>query len=122
MTVGDQQKASLVVRVHPTNGIKMEGGFTYNNLNQETAGYVVGAKAYEDGNKRGTNPNPEAYRDSQSTRVWTRFTMESGDWEYIATPYFREVNMNFVQHFCQGSQLKIPSTGAMVFSLPPSET
>jgi len=84
----------------------MEGGLTYNNLNQETAGYVAGAKAYEDSDKRDTNPNPEAYRDSQSTRAWTRFTMESGDWEITATPYFREVNMSFVQHFLPGQPIE----------------
>ena len=102
----DQQKASWLYEYTLGNGIKMEGGFTYNNLNQETAGYVAGAKAYEDGDKRGTNPNPEAYRDSQSTRAWTRFTMNSGDWEYTATPYFREVNMNFVQHFVPGQPIE----------------
>ena len=71
----DQQKASWLYEYTLANGIQMEGGFTYNNLNQETAGYVAGTKAYEDSNRRDTNPNPEAYRDSQSTRAWTRFTL-----------------------------------------------
>ena len=102
----DQQKASWLYEYTLSSGIKMEGGFTYNNLNQETAGYVAGAKAYEDGNKRGTNPNPEAYRDSQSLRAWTRFTMESGGWDFTATPYFRDVNMNFVQHFLPGQPIE----------------
>ncbi len=102
----DQQKASWLYEYTLANGIQMEGGFTYNNLNQETAGYVAGAKAYEDSDKRDTNPNPEAYRDSQSTRAWTRFTMESGDWEITATPYFREVNMSFVQHYLPGQPIE----------------
>ena len=102
----DQQKASWLYEYTLANGIQMEGGFTYNNLNQETAGYVAGTKAYEDSNRRDTNPNPEAYRDSQSTRAWTRFTMESGDWEITATPYFREVNMSFVQHFLPGQPIE----------------
>ena len=102
----DQQKASWLYEYTLANGIQMEGGFTYNNLNQETAGYVGGAKAYEDSDKRDTNPNPEAYRDSQSTRAWTRFTMESGDWEITATPYFREVNMSFVQHYLPGQPIE----------------
>lgn len=102
----DQQKASWLYEYTLGNGVKMEGGFTYNNLNQETAGYVAGAKAYEDSDKRDTNPNPEAYRDSQSTRAWTRFTMESGDWEITATPYFREVNMSFVQHYLPGQPIE----------------
>ena len=102
----DQQKASWLYEYTLGNGVKMEGGFTFNNLNQETAGYVAGAKAYEDSDKRDTNPNPEAYRDSQSIRAWTRFTMESGDWEITATPYFREVNMNFVQHYLPGQPIE----------------
>ena len=102
----DQQKASWLYEYTLANGIQMEGGFTYNNLNQETAGYVAGTKAYEDSNRRDTNPNPEAYRDSQSTRAWTRFTMESGDWEITATPYFREVNMSFVQHYLPGQPIE----------------
>ncbi|MED5411942.1 MAG: TonB-dependent receptor [Pseudomonadota bacterium] len=102
----DQQKVSWLYEYTLANGIQMEGGLTYNNLNQETAGYVAGAKAYEDSDKRDTNPNPEAYRDSQSTRAWTRFTMESGDWEITATPYFREVNMSFVQHFLPGQPIE----------------
>ena len=102
----DQQKASWLYEYTLANGIQMEGGFTYNNLNQETAGYVAGTKAYEASNRRDTNPNPEAYRDSQSTRAWTRFTMESGDWEITATPYFREVNMSFVQHYLPGQPIE----------------
>ncbi|MBM89227.1 MAG: TonB-dependent receptor [Gammaproteobacteria bacterium] len=102
----DQQKVSWLYENSLANGIKMEGGFTYNNLNQETAGYVAGAKAYADSDKRDTNPNPEAYRDSQSTRAWTRVTMESGSWEITATPYFREVNMSFVQHYLPGQPIE----------------
>ncbi|GIS51198.1 MAG: hypothetical protein Ct9H90mP25_6320 [Gammaproteobacteria bacterium] len=37
----DQQKASWLYEYTLPNEIKMEGGFTYNNLNQETAGYVA---------------------------------------------------------------------------------
>ena len=102
----DQQKVSWLYEYTPDNGIKMDGGFSYLNLNQETAGYVVGDGGYKDTTMRDTNPNPEAYRDSVNSRIWTRFTMESGDWEYVLTPYFREVNMNFIQHFLPGTPIE----------------
>lgn len=102
----DQQKVSWLYEYTLDNGIRMDGGITSINLNQETAGFVVGTDAFEDTNLRDTNPNPEAYRDSSNTRVWTRFTMETGDWEYVLTPYFREVNMNFVQHFLPGQPIE----------------
>lgn len=97
----DQQKLSWLYQYTTANGAVLDGGFTTSNLNQETAGYVVGAKAYE-GSRRDTNPNPEAYRDSINTRVWTRITQQVDDWEIVMTPYFREANMNFIQHFLPG--------------------
>ena len=82
----------------------MEGGFTYNNLNQEMQATSSGPRHTRTAIKEEQTLTQRPIATVKSTRVWTR--MESGDWEYIATPYFREVNMNFVQHFCQGSQLK----------------
>ena len=97
----DQQKLSWLYNYTTANGARLDGGFTFSNLNQETAGYVVGLKAYE-GRLRDTNPNPEAYRDSKNTRVWTSFSQTLNDWDIVVTPYFREANMNFIQHFLPG--------------------
>ncbi len=97
----DQQKVSWLYNYTTQNGARLDGGFTTSNLNQETAGYVVGTKAYE-GSRRDTNPNPEAYRDSVNTRVWTSITQTVEEWEIVMTPYFREANMNFIQHFLPG--------------------
>ncbi len=97
----DQQKVSWLYHYATAKGATLDGGFTFSNLNQETAGYVVGPKAYK-GSLRDTNPNPEAYRDSVNNRVWTRFTQHVDDWDIVLTPYFREANMNFIQHFLPG--------------------
>lgn len=102
----DQQKASWLYNYTSSNGIAMDGGFTVTNLNQETAGYVTGLDAYKDSNLRATNPNPEAYRDSTSTRIWTSFSGEVNDWDVVVTPYFRDVNMNFMQHFLPGKPVE----------------
>lgn len=97
----DQQKVSWLYNYTSQNGTTLDGGFTISNLNQETAGYVVGDNNYK-GSLRDTNPNPEAYRDSVNTRVWTSVTQTIDEWELILTPYFREANMNFIQHFLPG--------------------
>ncbi len=99
----DQQKASWVYQYTTADGYILNGGFTATNLNQESAGFVTGKDAYKNDQLRDTNPNPEAYRDSKSLRVWTRINKQfANDWEVVATPYYRNINMNFVQHFNPG--------------------
>ncbi len=102
----DQQKLSWLYNYTTENGVELDGGFTHSNLNQETAGFVVGTNAYEDPLLRETNPNPEAYRDSASTRVWTRFSISSDEWDFVLTPYFRDVDMSFIQHFLPGQPIE----------------
>ena len=102
----DQQKLSWLYRYTTANGIDLDGGLTVNNLNQETAGFVVGTDAWRDAGLRKTNPNPEAYRDSASSRVWTRITWQLNDWEILLTPYWRKVDMNFIQHFLPGQPIE----------------
>ena len=99
----DQQKLSWRYQYTTAGGYALDGGFTVTNLNQETAGYVEGKDNYKNGSLRSSNPNPEAYRDNQSMRVWTRITKElSNGWELVATPYYRKADLNFIQHFLPG--------------------
>ncbi|MEX2131180.1 MAG: TonB-dependent receptor plug domain-containing protein, partial [Pseudohongiellaceae bacterium] len=99
----DQQKASWLYEYTTAGGYQLNGGITATNLNQETAGYVVGKDSYKDESIRETNPDAIAYRDNQSLRAWTRVTKQfENDWELIVTPYFREANLNFIQHFLPG--------------------
>lgn len=102
----DQQKVSWLYNYTTRNGATLDGGFTLINLNQETAGYVTGDDSYKDSALRDTNPNPEAYRDSVNGRVWTTITQQVDDWEVVMTPYFREVNMTFMQHFLPGKPIE----------------
>lgn len=100
----DQQKLSWRYQYSTDGGTFLDGGFTFTNLNQETAGYVEGTDSYKDDDLRTTNPNPEAYRDNQSFRAWTRIskTLENG-WELVATPYYRNADLTFIQHFLPGA-------------------
>ena len=77
------------------------------NLQQETAGYVLGKDAYKDDSRKRENPNPEAYRNSQSFRYYSRFEREgSQDSHFIVTPYIRYTDMEFLQHFLPGTPLE----------------
>lgn len=100
----DQQKLSWRYQYQTDGGALLDGGFTLTNLNQETAGYVEGTDSYKDDALRDSNPNPEAYRDNQSLRAWTRIskTLNNG-WELVATPYYRNTDLVFIQHFLPGA-------------------
>ena len=73
------------------------------NLNQETAGFVVGTDAYKDEDLKDTNPNPEAYRDARALRLWSRWQRQQDDGsQWRVTPYLRDTEMEFLQHFLPG--------------------
>lgn len=102
----DQQKLTLR---HEFSGEKLDVTTTLSltNLNQETAGYVVGEKAYKDDDLNDTNPNPEAYRDTQTARLASRFDYRIDDISHLViTPYLRYTDMDFLQHFLPGTPLE----------------
>ena len=102
----DQQK--LTARVDYYGDVwTSKNLFSASNLNQETAGYVVGTDAYKDDDLRETNPNPEAYRDSQSFRWQTHFERDYADDSLlIITPYARYSEMEFLMHFLPGQPVE----------------
>ena len=70
------------------------------NLNQETAGFIQGFEAYEDNALKDTNPNPEAYRDAWSLRLYSSASRDLGERNTLTiTPYYRNNEMEFLQHF-----------------------
>jgi iron complex outermembrane receptor protein len=70
------------------------------NLNQETAGFVQGFEAYEDNALKESNPNPEAYRDAWSLRLYSSASRDLGERNRLTiTPYYRNNEMEFLQHF-----------------------
>ena len=101
----DQQKLTYLYNYTTSNGWELDGGITHINLNQETAGFVTGFESYKGASRTG-NPNPEAYRDSKNTRAWTTFTNTLGDWDVVLTPYVRDIDMNFIQHFLPGQPIE----------------
>lgn len=102
----DQQK--LNIRNHTRLGdVDITTTFAMTNLNQETAGFVQGTDAYRDSTLKRANPNPEAYRDARSLRLYSRMalTTASGN-TVIVTPYLRDTDMAFLQHFLPGQPLE----------------
>jgi iron complex outermembrane recepter protein len=76
------------------------------NLNQETAGFVVGEDAYRDARRR-INQNPEAFRDARAARLHGEWTWQGrGDDSWRLAPYARHDQMRFIQHFAPGKPLE----------------
>ena len=84
----------------------VDGLAAFNNLNQETAGFIEGDDAYLDDDIRFTNPNPEAFRDGKSYRAQLRFERELGGKILALTPYARRAELEFLRHFVPGQALE----------------
>ena len=95
----DQQKMTLR---HDYSGERVDTRtvLDYSNLNQETAGFIQGYEAYKDDDLKKTNPNPEAFRDARSLRLYSSIAWDLNDRNRLTfTPYLRDNEMEFLQHF-----------------------
>ena len=102
----NQQKLSLrhFAKVSDWN---LNAGATYTRLDQETAGFLVGTDAYLDADRINENPNPEAFRQSESFRAWAKFSKTYNDGSTLAiTPFVRSTDMSFLLHFLPGQPLE----------------
>ena len=79
---------------------------SFNNLNQETAGFIQGDDAFLDKEISQTNPNPEAFRDGKSYRVQARFERELAGHRLALTPFARRAELRFLRHFVPGQALE----------------
>lgn len=93
---------------------------TATELDQETAGFILGENAYQDPDLNRRNLNPEAFRDASSQRlygIWTSSMIVFGaDVGIDIRPYLRHSDMRFLQHFLPGQPLEENghvSTGAV---------
>ena len=76
------------------------------NLNQETAGFIVGDDAFEDEEVALGNPNPEAFRDGSTYRAYLKLDRDLGQNSLSITPYARSVDLRFLRHFVPGQALE----------------
>lgn len=79
---------------------------SFNNLNQETAGFIQGEQAYKNKALSKTNPNPEAFRDGKSYRLQSRFERPLSGGTLALTPYARRAELRFLRHFVPGQALE----------------
>ncbi|MGJ8560218.1 MAG: TonB-dependent receptor [Litorimonas sp.] len=101
----DQQKAEL--RYQTDFGVwDVDAIAGFNNLNQETAGFIQGPDAYRDDTVRFTNPNPEAFRDGKNYRAQIQLSRNIGNNRLILTPYARRAELRFLRHFVPGQALE----------------
>ncbi|MBF2754803.1 MAG: TonB-dependent receptor plug domain-containing protein [Gammaproteobacteria bacterium AqS3] len=83
----------------------------WNRLNQNTAGYVEDDEenhdVYKDRDLSRANQNPEAFRDANALRASYKMTVYSDGLQRVAlTPYMRESDMKFAQHFLPGKPIE----------------
>tara|TARA_B100001123_G_scaffold406522_1_gene497864 strand:- start:2995 stop:5049 length:2055 start_codon:yes stop_codon:yes gene_type:complete len=76
------------------------------NLNQETAGYILGKDIYKDKKESEKNLNPEAYRDASSLKSNLKFLWDQNNNTISLIPYFRKTKMEFLQHYLPGTPIE----------------
>ncbi len=102
----DQQKAKLQI-VKDVGTWSVGGAVSYQNLNQETAGFVQGPEAFRDRGLSRQNAFPQAFRDVKSVRGHLRLERQVGTNGSIAlTPYARWTDMDFLLHFLPSQALE----------------
>lgn len=94
-----QQKFSLRHEWQGRDWLSVENGLSLMHLEQDTAGYLVGEDSYKDKLARQDNLFPEAYRDADALRAYSRWRWRKLDAEWTLTPYARHNRMNFLMHF-----------------------
>lgn len=87
-------------------GGDLQSGFSASDLDQETAGFIVGEDAYRDATVNRSNPNPEAFRDASSQRLYSIWTRQRDVATIDVRPYVRHSDMTFLQHFLPGQPLE----------------
>ncbi|MDZ7791617.1 MAG: TonB-dependent receptor [Xanthomonadales bacterium] len=76
-------------------------------LDQDTAGYILGERAYADPALRTQNLNPEAYRKVNAVRVISRREWQDArGFEHRVNGFARRSSMRFLQHFLPGKPLE----------------
>jgi len=87
-------------------GGRTSAWFVVTDLDQDTAGFILGEDAYRDPALNRQNLNPEAYRNASSQRVALRWRGRVGAFDVDLRPYLRHSDMEFLQHFLPGQPLE----------------
>ena len=128
LSIGDYENWKINTFISSDGGFRKESGYdqqkfhlknkfsfyetdaTFNlrltNLNQETAGYILGKDIYKDKKESEKNLNPEAYRDASSLKSNFKFLWGVDNNIVSLIPYFRKTKMEFLQHYLPGTPIE----------------
>ncbi len=84
----------------------LTASFSFSDLDQDTAGFIVGEDAYKDPALNRQNPNPEAFRDADSQRASLRWVRSGQKFDFDIRPFLRRSDMRFLQHFLPGQPVE----------------
>ena len=102
----DQQKLLLGANAAYLGPWTVDGRFTFQNLNQETAAFVQGANAYDSSAVARANAAPNAFRDQQLARAQATLSRELGPGELRITPYARWIDAELLLSFFPSQALE----------------
>lgn len=85
---------------------QVDSGLALSQLNQETASYIEGYQSYADKTLRRENLDPEAYRNAEAVRLWSRWQRDGERGELTIKPYLRSAEMDFLMHFLPGTPVE----------------
>jgi len=100
-----QSKIHLKRQWNPGNG-NFTLAFSATDLDQDTAGFILGEDSYKDSSLNRSNLNPEAFRNASSQRFYGIWTRSLKRFELDVRPFLRHSDMRFLQHFLPGQPLE----------------
>ena len=103
---GYRQGKLHLKRYWAVTGGELTAGLTFTQLNQETAGFIIGEDSYKDPAVNRSNPNAEAFRDATSLRIYATWLRSGPSFDLDIRPYLRISDMQFLQHFLPGKPLE----------------
>jgi len=92
---------------HNVNQANGRTSFAYADLDQDTAGFILGINSFKNDTLRKQNLNPDAFRNAWAARLSSRWDWQTAkDHEIELIPYARSSRMEFLQHFLPGTPLE----------------
>jgi len=103
---GYKQGKMHLKRTWPVTGGEFTLGFTATDLNQDSAGFIYGKDAYRDPEINRINPNPEAFREASSQRLYGLWSRSLSGFDLDVRPYIRHSDMEFMHHELPGQPVE----------------
>lgn len=102
-----EHQLATVQHVLPVDNGQWRTIFSAARLDQDTAGYIYGYRAYADSQLRRDNVNPEAFRRADALRLISRREWLDGQGaEHRLSAFARRSTMTFLQHYLPGKPLE----------------